>query len=74
VVLREVVMITDEEARRAAAKLEWIARLATETHLNLPGTAKGMHTLLTRAVLDVRDAYEMLRIGSAAKWEVHNHD
>ncbi|HDL84899.1 MAG TPA: hypothetical protein ENH11_00950 [Candidatus Acetothermia bacterium] len=68
-------MMTDEEARIAAAtKLEWIARLATETHQNLPGTAKGMHTLLIRVVLDVRDAYEMLRIGSAAEWEVPNHD
>jgi len=50
----------DEETRIAVAKLEWIARLATETHLNLPGTAKGMHALLTRIVIDVRDAYELL--------------
>ena len=68
-------MTTDEEARIAvAAKLEWIARLATETQQNLPGTAKGMHTLLTRIVIDVRDAYEMLRIGSATEREVPNHD
>jgi len=68
-------MTTDEETRFAAtAKLEWIARLAIETHQNLPGTAEGMHTLLTQIVIDVRDAYEMLRIGSAAEREVPNHD
>ena len=68
-------MTTDEETRGAvAAKLEWSAKLATETHQNLPGTAKGMHTLLTRIVLDVRDAHEMLRIGSGTEREVPNHD
>ena len=68
-------MITDEKTRiAAAAKLEWIARLATETLQNLPGTAEGMHTLLTQVVIDVRDAYEMLRIGSATEREVSNHD
>ena len=68
-------MTTDEKTRIAtAAKLEWIARLATETHRNLPGTAEGMHTLLTQIVIDVRDAYEMLRIGSATEREVPNHD
>jgi hypothetical protein len=66
--------MTDEETRIAAAKLEWISRLATETHLNLPGTAQGMHALLTQIVLDVRDIYEMLRIGSATEREAPNHD